>query len=316
MDGAGERGGATTRGGVPRLGYLPSAGAAASPNPTLDALRQGLAALGRVDGRDIAVEARWAEGDVERLPALAAELVALGVDVLVTLGGVATRAAKNATSAIPIVFAVVVDPVRAGLVADRGRPDENLTGFTSFDPQEMRPHLELLKEAIPGLQRVAFLGDGAVPGSPEASRAWDEQQARAVGLQAQSLRVRGPSPDLDGAFAAVRRERAEALLVLEMPATIAHRRGIAEAAIRERLATLFVGGYGDAGGLITHGTSRAETGRRLAGYVDRVLAGVRPGALPVERLSQHEFVVDLRTARAIGVTLPPALLERADRVVQ
>ncbi|PYN71099.1 MAG: hypothetical protein DMD93_01135 [Candidatus Rokuibacteriota bacterium] len=299
-----------------RVGYLPSAGSAAGTNPSLQALRQGLAELGYVDGRNIVVEARGPEGRLERLPELAAELVGLNVDVIVTLGGVATRAAKNATSTIPIVFAVVIDPVVAGLVSYRQQPGGNLTGFTSFDPQEMRPHLEVLKEAIPGLVRVAFLGDGGVPGSPEASRAWDEQQARAVGLQAQTLRIRGPNPDLDAAFEAARREQAQAMLVLEMPATVEHRRRIAESAIRYRLPTLFVGNYGDTMGLIAYGTSRAETGRRLAAYVDKILKGAQPGALPVERLTHYELVINLETAGAAGVTIPPALLERADRVIR
>jgi putative ABC transport system substrate-binding protein len=180
----------------------------------------------------------------------------------------------------------------------------------------MKPHLEVLKEAIPGLARVAFLGDAGVPGSPETSRAWDEQQARAVGLQAQTLRIRGPSPDLDGAFEAARRERAQAMLVLEMPATVEHRRRIAESAIGYRLPTLFVGSYGDTVSLIAYGTSRAETGRRVAAYVDKILTGAQPGALPVERLMHYELVVNLETAAAIGVTIPPALLERADRVIR
>lgn len=206
----------------------------------------------------------------------------LNVDVIVTLGGVATRAAKNVTSTIPVVFAVVIDPVAAGLVADRERPGANLTGCTSFDPDEMRPHLEILKEAIPGLARVAFLGDRAV--SSESSKTWDERQARAVGLHAQSLRIRGS--EVDAAFEAIRREQTQAVLVLEMPATIEHRRRIAEAAAAHRLPTLFVGGYRDAGGLIAYGTSRDETGRRVATYVDKILRGAQPGTLPVERLTQ------------------------------
>ena len=307
--------GAPQSGRIPRVGYLPSAGTSGSAQPTLQAVRQGLAELGYVAGRDIVIEARWAEGRVERLSELAAELVGLNVDIIVTLGGVATRAAKNATSAVPIVFAVVIDPVAGGLVPDRRRPGGNLTGFTSFDPQEMRPHLGVLKEAIPGLARVAFLGDSGVPGSPEASRAWDEQQAQAVGLHAQTLRVRGPSPDLEGAFEAARRAQAQAVLVLEMPATIEHRRRIAELAIRHRLPALFVGSYEDSGGLIAYGTSRGETGRQLAAYVDKILKGAQPGALPVERLMRHELIVNLETARSIGVTIPPALLKRADRVI-
>ena len=301
---------------ISRVGYLPSAGTSGSVQPTLQAVRQGLAELGYVDGRDLTIEARWPEGRVERLPELAAELVGLNVDIIVTLGGVATRAAKNATAAVPIVFAVVIDPVAGGLVPDRQRPGGNLTGFTSFDPQEMRPHLEFLKEAIPGLARVAFLGDAGVPGSPEGSRAWDEQQARAVGLQSQTLRVRGPSPDLEGAFEAARRAQAQAMLVLEMPATIEHRRQIAELAIRDQLPTLFVGSYGDGGGLIAYGTSHGETGRQLAAYVDKILKGAQPGSLPVARLTHYELILNLETARSIGVAIPPALLKRADRVVR
>ncbi len=216
----------------------------------------------------------------------------------------------------PALPSSVIDPVAGGLVLDRQRPGGNLTGFTSFDPQEMRPHLEVLKEAIPGLARVAFLGDSGVPGSPEASSAWDEQQARAVGLHAQTLRVRGPNPDLEGAFKAARQAYAQAVLVLEMPATIENRRRIAELAIRHRLPTLFVGVYVGGGGLITYGTSRGETERQLAAYVDKILEGTQPGALPVERLSRHELIVNLETARSIGVTIPSALLKRADRIVQ
>ena len=308
--------GAPQSGQMPRIGYLPSAGTSASVQPTLEAVRQGLAELGYVDGRNVIIEARWAEGRVERLPELAAELVGLNVDIIVTLGGVATRAAKNATSTVPIVFAVVIDPVAGGLVPDRQRPGGNLTGFTSFDPQEMRPHLEILKEAIPGLARVAFLGDAGVPGSTEASRAWDERQAQAAGLHSQTLRVRGPSPDLEGAFEAARRAQAQAILVLEMPATIEHRRRIAELAIRDRLPSLFVGSYGDSGGLIAYGTSRGETGRQLAAYVDKILKGTKPGALPVERLTRYELILNLETARSIGLAIPSALVKRADRVIQ
>jgi putative ABC transport system substrate-binding protein len=308
--------GARPSGRISRVGYLPSAGTSASAQPTLQALRQGLRELGHLDQRDLIIEPRWAEGRMEQLPQLAAELAGIHVDVVVTLGAVATRAAKNATAAIPIVFAVVIDPVAAGLVPDWQRPGGNLTGVTSFDPQEMRPHLELLKEAISGLVRVAFLGDGGLPGSsPEVSRAWDERQARAAGLQAQSLRVQGPRPDLEGAIATARREQAEALLVLEMPATIEHRRRIAEPATSYRLPTLYVGSYGDSGGLIAYGTSRDETGRQLAAYVDKILKGAQPGALPVGRLMHHELIVNLETARSIGIAIPSSLLERADRVI-
>jgi putative ABC transport system substrate-binding protein len=199
-------------------------------------------------------------------------------------------------------------------VTDRDRPGGNLTGFTSFDPEEMRPHLALLKETVPALTRVAFLGDAAVA-SPEA-RAWDERQAAAVGLQAHSLRIRGVDPEIDRAFDAIRREGAQAVLVLEMPAMIDRRRRIAETAIRHRVPTLFVGGQVDAGGLLAYGTSPRETGRRLADHVDAILKGARPETLPVERLVRRELTVNLRTARALGLTVPPAVLQRADRILE
>jgi putative ABC transport system substrate-binding protein len=305
-------------GRVPRVGYLPSASAAASDGAgdrTFEALQRALADLGHVSGRTIAFEPRRAEGRLERLPELAAELLREGVDLIVTLGGVATRAAKQATAAVPIVFAVVIDPVKGGLVADWARPGENLTGFTSFDPEQMRPHLERLKEAVPGVARVAFLGDGDVPGSPEASRAWDKAQAAAVGLEARTFRVRGPRPDFEGVFEAARRDRVDALLVLEMPATVAHRRRIGALALRYALPALFVGSYDDTTGLLAYGTSRAELAQRVAGYVDTILRGVGAGTLPVERLRRYELIVDARTAGALGITLPPVLLRRADRVI-
>ena len=302
---------------VRRVGFLPSASVApttVTPHPTLEAIRQRLTELGRVEGRGLAFEPRWAEGAVERLPALAAELVAANVDVIVTLGAVATRAARGATSTIPIVFAVVVDPVAAGLVADRDRPGANLTGFTSFDPDELRPHLALLKEILPGLARVAFLGDAAV--SSEGAQAWDQRQAAAVGLQAQSLRVRGTAAEIEGAFQAARREGAQAVVVLEMPAMIEQRRQIAETATRHRLPALFVGSGADAGGMLSYGTNARETGRRLGDYVDAVLNGAGPGTLPVEQLVRKELIVNVRAARAIGVTIPPAVRQRADRVIE
>lgn len=264
-----------------RLGYLPSASTAptpTTPSQALGHLRDGLAALGYVEGRDLTIEPRWA-----------------------------------ATSTIPIVFAVVVDPVAAGLVPNRERPGGNLTGLTSFDPDQLQPHLEILKQAVPALRRVAFLGDRDISG--ESFGAWDRQQAQAAGVHGQPLRIRGTDPDIDGAFDAARAERADAMLVLEMPATIEHRRRIADAAIRYRLPTLFVGGYEDSGALIAYGTSRADQGHRLAGYVDRILEGATPGTLPVERLARYELIVNLATASAIGVTLPPGLIARAECVM-
>jgi len=269
--------------------------------------RQGLDELGYVDGRDVVIETRWADGRIDQLPALAAELVGLRVDILVGVGAVVARAAKSATTTIPVVMAVVIDPVN--LVAER--PGGNLTGLTTFDPQGARKKLELLKEVVPGLARVALLGDQAL-----RDTMGHEEQARALGLQPQSLKIAGASPDLRGVFQAMERERADALLVLELPATVAHRRRIAELAAQQQLPTLFAGALSDAGGLLGYGTRVTKAARRLAVYVDRIVKGAQPADLPFEVVVRPELIVNLKTAQEIGVTIPPEVLKRADRVIQ
>ena len=300
---------------IPRVAYL-GAGSVptpVTPNPSLQAFRRGLGELGYVDGRDVIIETRWAEGQIEQLPALATELVGLKVDVIVGVGAVVVRAARSATTTIPIVMAVVIDPVEAGLVANLERPGGNITGLTTFDPQEARKKLELLKEVLPGLARVALLVDQDIRDRPLRAH---EDQARALGLHPQGLKVAGANPDLEGAFEAMRRERADALLVLEQPATVAHRRRIAEMAAKHRLPTLFARASVDAGGLIGYGTSLAEAAARMAAYVDKILKGTKPGDLRVEVVVRHELVVNVRTAREIGVTIPPEVLKRANQTIQ
>jgi len=300
---------------IPRVGFLVPgpAPAPAAPRPLLQAFGQGLANLGYVEGRDIIIELRFAEGRLERLPELAAELVRLNVDVITLVGAVTARAAKKATTNIPIVFAVVVDPIADGLVATLERPGGNVTGITSFDPQQARKQLELLKEAIPGLMRVALLGDRGV--SDFLLKA-NEEQARALGLQPQGLKVAGPTPDLEGAFAAARKERADAVLILEEPIVVVHRKRIAELAATNRLPTMFPGDRADAGGLIAYGTRFDEAVGRMPAYVDRILKGAKPGDLAVEVLTRHRLTINLKTAREIGVTIPPEVLKRADQVIQ
>ena len=207
-------------GKIARVGYLgsDSAPTPATPNLSLQAFRQGLGELGYVDGRDVIIETRWAEGRIEQLPALAAELVGLRVDVIVGVGAVVVRAAKSATTTLPIVMAVVIDPVEAGLVASLERPGGNITGLTTFDPQEAGKKLELLKEVLPGLERVALLADQDIRDRPLKAH---EDQARALGLHPQGLKLAGANPDLERVFEAMTRERANALLVLEQPATVA-----------------------------------------------------------------------------------------------
>ena len=210
-------------------------------------------------------------------------------------------------------MAVVIDPVEAGLVANLERPGSNITGLTTFDPQEARMRLELLREVLPGLERVALLMDQDLP---DRSLKAHEDQARALGLHPQGLKVAGANPDLERVFEAMRRERADALVVLEQPATVAHRKRIAEMAAKHRLPTLFTMASVDAGGLIGYGTSAAAAARRMATYVDKILKGTKPGDLPVAVVARQELLVNARTAREIGVTIPPEVLRRATQTIQ
>ena len=303
--------GAQQPGKMTRVGFLGTGPAPtpATPYVPLREFRQGLDELGYVDGRDVVIETRWAEGRLDQLPALAAELVGLRVDILVGVGAVVARAFKSATTTIPVVMAVVIDPVN--LVAER--PGGNLTGLTTFDPQEARKKLALLQEVVPGLARVALLGDQALRDTLAKGHA---EQARALGLQPQSLTIAGASPDLEAVFQAITREHADALLVLELPATVIHRKRIAELAAQQRLPTLFAAGSSDAGGLLGYGTRVTEAARRLAAYVDRIVKGAQPADLPFEVVVRPELIVNLKTAQEIGVTIPPEVLKRADRVKQ
>jgi putative ABC transport system substrate-binding protein len=295
---------------IPRVGFLAPQGRSL---PLFDAFRQGLAELGYVEGRNVAIDSRFAEGQYERFPELLAELARLKPDVLVVTGAVTARAAKKAVTEIPIVFSVVVDPVADNVVPSFERPGGNLTGVTSFDPQQPTKQFQLLREIRPGIKRVAILGDQGVS---EALMKAGEEQARALGLQVQRLRVAGPTPDLEAAFAAFQKEHAEALLVLEEPVLGVHATKIAELAAKDRLPTIFPPSRVAAGGLIAYGTSQVEAIRRMAAYVDKVLKGARPGDLPVERVTRYELIVNQKTAREIGVTIPPEVLKRADRVIQ
>ncbi len=295
---------------IPRVGFLAPQDRSL---PLFDAFRQGLAQLGYVEGQNITIEPRFAEGHYERFPEIFAELVRLKVDVFVVTGAVTARAAKKAVTDIPIVFAVVVDPVADNVVPSLERPGGNLTGVTTFDPQQAAKQFEVLKQVIPGLRRVAILGDQGVS---EALMKASEEQARALGLQPQRLRLAGSNPDLEGAFAAIKQEHADALLVLEEPVLGVHATKIAELAAKDRLPTMFPPSRVAAGGLIAYGTSQVEAIRRMAAYVDKVLKGAKPGELPVETVNRYELIVNLKTAQQIGVTIPPEVLKRADRVIR
>jgi len=296
---------------IPRIGFL-APGPAPASGPAAPRLRQGLANLGYVEGRDFIIEARFAEGRVEQLPELAAELVRLNVDVIAVIGAVTARAAKKATNNIPIVFVIVVDPVTDNVVARMERPGGNVTGITSFDPQQPRKQLELLKESLPGIGRVAILGDRRFDALLKAN----EGEARALGLQPLDLRVGGPTPDLEGAFAAARKERADAVLLLEEPIVFTHRKRIVQLAAKFRLPTMVPGDWADIGGLIAYGTGLLEGMGRMSVYVDKILKGAKPGDLPVEVLRRYRLTINLKTAREIGVAIPPEVLKRADKVIE
>ena len=295
---------------APTVGFLAPQGRSL---PLFEAFQKGLADLGYAEGRNVVIESRFAEGHYERFPDILAELVRLKVNVLAVTGAVTARAAKKAVTDIPIVFSVVVDPVADNVVASLEHPGGNLTGVTSFDPQQSTKQLELLKEVIPGLKRVAILGDQGVS---EALMKASESQGKDAGLQTQRLRLAGPDPDLEAAFSAMKNEHAQALLVLEEPVLGVHATEIAALAARDRLPTLFAPSRAAAGGLLFYGTSQTEAIRRMTGYVDKILKGARPGDLPVETVKRYELIVNLKTAQQIGVTVPPQVVKRADRVIQ
>lgn len=294
---------------VPRIGFLAPQGRSL---PLFDAFQRGLADLGYTDGKNIAIESRFAEGHYERFPEIFAELIRLKVDVLAVTGAVTARAAKKAAADIPIVFSVVLDPVTDTVVASMEHPGGNITGVTCFDPQQATKQLQLLKEVIPSLRRVAILGDQGVS---EALMKAGEEQAQALGLQPQRLRVAGPNPDLDGAFAAIKNEHADALLVLEEPVLGVYAQQVAELAAKDKLPSLFPPSRVGAGGLLSYGTSQTEAIRRMATYVDRILKGAKPSDLPVEKVIRYELIVNQKTAKEIGITIPPEVIKRADRVI-
>jgi ABC-type uncharacterized transport system substrate-binding protein len=303
-------------GKIPRVGYL-SPGSASGGFVTRDeAFRQGLRELGYVDGRNIVIEYRFAEGRFERLPDLAAELVQREVDVIVAVVTQASLAAKHATSTIPIVMAAVSDPLGTGLVASLARPGGNITGTASMTSEVVGKSLELLKEVVPTVSRVALLWnpDNAI---------FQAQMLREAQLAAARLRVelrpvaaRG-ADHLDGAFAAMARARVGALLVLADPILALHQKEIAELAERSRLPAMYgIKDFAAAGGLMTYAANMSDQFRRAAAHVDKILKGTKPADIPVEQPTSFELVINLKTAKMLGVTVPPPLLARADEVIE
>jgi putative ABC transport system substrate-binding protein len=298
---------------VPRIGILSPAPIAAASASPFDLFRQALRELGYVEGKSIALEFRLAGGEFNRLHELAADLVRLPVDVIVTDGGDAVaRVAAAATKTIPIVMGTSSDPVASGLVASLARPGGNVTGFILPYMDLAGKRLQLLKEIVPNVKRVAVLWD-ADSGEPQFHAA--SAAAGALNIQLQSLPVRKPA-DLGSAFETARRQRAEAILQLASRRLSDHKKEIAEGALRYRLPGVFELGFGETGVLASYGSSTADNFRGAAGYVDKILKGARPGDLPVEYPRNFYLVVNLRTAKSLGLTVPPAVLLRATRVIE
>jgi putative ABC transport system substrate-binding protein len=301
---------------VARIGFL--AGNLAS-NPHLpEAFRQGLRDLGYVEGRNLVIEYRDAEGKFERIPALAAELVALKVDVIVAPGTPAALAAKQATKTIPIVFIALADPVTSGLVTSLARPGGNVTGLSFLSPELVGKRLEHLKQAVPGLSRVAVLWQpGDVPERTAMNmRKEAEVAAGALEVRVQFFEAPG-SADFDRAFSDMTKARAGALTVFTSAMFFTERRRLVDLAAKSRLPAVYPWREGaDAGGLMAYGPNLLDLYRRAATYVDRILKGAKPSDLPVEQPTKFGLVINLKTAKALGLTIPPSLLQRADQVIE
>jgi ABC-type uncharacterized transport system substrate-binding protein len=298
---------------VPRIGFLTAASSSAFAART-EAFRQGLRELGYVEGKNIVIEWRYAEGKLDRLPAFAADLVRLKVDVIVTGGPVTTRAAKEATSTIPIVMAQDTDPVGSASVASLARPGGNITGLSTLAPELVGKRLELLKETITKLSRVAVFGSSTASSAQELRGA--EPAAGALGIKLQLLDIASPT-GIESAFRAASKERADAVLVLSSNTIVNRQQEIAELAIKNRLPAIYYRPeFVEAGGLMSYGVSFTELDRRAATYVDKILKGAKPADLPVEQPKKFEFVINLKAAKQIGLTIPPNVLARADRVIR
>ncbi len=297
-----------------RIAYLSQA-SAENDVTYVAAFRQGLRELGYLEGKTIVIEQRYAAGRTERLPALAAELVGLKVDVFVVFGVAAVHAVKKASPNAPIVLPNLTDPVAAGFAASLARPGGSVTGLSDFHPATVTKRLELLKELVPSASRVGVLFNPANPSHPQQLR---DLQAAAptLGMAIHGLEIRQAS-DIDKAFGTIAKERIEALLLLGDVLLSTHQRKIAEFALNKRLPAMYtIRAFVDAGGLIAYGTHFPDMWRRAAAYVDKILKGAKPADLPIEQASRFELIVNLKTAKALGLTIPPAVLLRVDQVIE
>jgi putative tryptophan/tyrosine transport system substrate-binding protein len=301
---------------IPRIGYVSGTGSAADQGPYVESLRQGLRDLGHIEGRNFSIEYRGAEGKLDRVPSIVNELVELKVDVIVVSILAAIRAAQQATKTIPIVIVTGVDPVASGMVNSLARPGGNITGVATLNQDLNKKRLELLKEAVPRLSRVAVLW---TPNDPVATINFQEYEAatRALKIQLQSLGVGLQDPDIDGAFQTAANARADALITITTATLFLQQKRIAELAAKHRLPTMFPGSaWVESGGLMSYSTNDVEAFRRAATYVNKILKGAKPADLPVEQSAKFEFAINLKTAKQIGVTIPPNVLARADQVIR
>jgi putative ABC transport system substrate-binding protein len=299
---------------IPRIGYI-NAGTASTNPARVEAFRQGLRELGYVEGKNIVIEYRAAEGKLDRLPALAAELVRLKVDVIVTAGPPGTRAVKEANITIPIVMGFDNDPVGNGFIASLARPGGNITGLSALSPEISGKRLELLKEIVPKLSRVAVLGTSTQPGTAQSLKEV-ELAAEAFGVRLQYLDIPDPK-GIASAFQAATKGHTEAVLLLQSAVLNPHRKQIADLAAENQLPAIYPQTeYTEAGGLMYYGANTPELFRRAATYVDKILKGAKPADLPVEQPTKFELVINLKTAKQIGLTIPQSVLYRADKVIK
>jgi putative ABC transport system substrate-binding protein len=280
-------------------------------------LQDAFAALGYEPGHNLALKFGYAEGKLERLPALARELTASGVDMIFALGGPASRAAADATSTLPVIFSIVTDPVALRLVDSMEAPGRNVTGVTNLDRGQAMAQMELLKEAAPLVRHVAVLSDADIPGGDKDGHAPIDrdnlQAAQSAGLTATVVKLKGPTPDLEMTFAALAKEGTQAIVALEVPVALFHRERIARLASSHRMVSLFPGGTSDAGGVLTFGTTVLDTWKRMPAIADRIVKGTPPATIPVERVTRRELVVNTKAASEIGLKLPQQLMARADK---
>jgi putative ABC transport system substrate-binding protein len=303
---------------IPRIGFVSGIGDPNTPGLQVEAFRRGLRELGYIEGKNVLIEYRYVEAKVDRIPSFVDELMQLKVDVFLSGHPVAIRAAKEATKSIPIVIVALGDPVAEGLIDSLARPGGNITGLSRLTRDLRGKRLELLKEVVPRISRVGVLWDAAnAPGQRGLAFKNYETAARDLKIPLQSLEVRGPNPDLEGTFREAVKGRLNALITARTTVLVRYPKRIAELAIKSRLPSMYEGSeFVDQGGLMSYAASDAESFKRAATYVDKILKGAKPADLPVEQPTKFEFVINLKTAKQIGLTIPDSVLYQADKVIK